>query len=246
MHWLILPGMNSDQRHWSSFAERLSRELPEGASLLRLDLPGFGSQHRRHSPWSISAIGEDLRRRWFLGRDSRPGPWGLLGHSLGGMIGMRWCERHPDDFARLVLVNSSAMNTSPPHRRMSLTLVPDILEILMHPDAEVRSRTYLKISTRLVDPERLLPNWVRYLDEHPPSKRSLVAQFLAASRFRAPSRLKPRTRVLCSEGDAFTDPSCSRLLARRLGAPVHVHPTAGHELLIDDPDWTVQELLDFL
>ena len=63
-----------------------------------LDLPGFGTEHARGSPSTAAGIAEDVRARWLALRETNPGPWGLLGMSLGGMVTMAWCRAHPRDF----------------------------------------------------------------------------------------------------------------------------------------------------
>jgi hypothetical protein len=46
-------------------------------------------------------------------------------------------------------------------------------------------------------------------------------------------------------GDRLAHPTCSGRLAEALAAPLVVHPTAGHELPLDDPDWLLAQLHDF-
>ena len=50
--------------------------------------------------------------------------------------------------------------------------------------------------------------------------------------------------VLASNGDRLCSPIASRRLAARLGAPLHVHPTAGHDLPLDDPDWVIARMCE--
>ena len=117
--WLLLRGLAREQRHWGAFRAALASQ---GAEVQCLDLPGAGTENDRKSPASIRGITEDLRERWR--RTPREGAWGLCAVSLGGMVAMDWCGRHPDDFDALVLVNTSAANLSVPWRRMNLRVLP--------------------------------------------------------------------------------------------------------------------------
>src|SRR4051812_21219811 len=112
--WLLLRGLAREQRHWGAFPSALARTCDDarGADIHCLDLPGTGTEFARRSPSSIRGIVADLRRRW-LALDGHDGPAHLLAVSLGGMVAMQWCADHPDDFAGVVLVNTSAADLSP-------------------------------------------------------------------------------------------------------------------------------------
>jgi pimeloyl-ACP methyl ester carboxylesterase len=49
--------------------------------------------------------------------------------------------------------------------------------------------------------------------------------------------------VLASLGDRLVSPGCSRRIASRWALPIRLHPTAGHDLPLDDPEWVVQQVL---
>jgi hypothetical protein len=65
-----------------------------------------------------------------------------------------------------------------------------------------------------------------------------VRQLAAALRFRIPrGGHRANLLVVASASDRLVDPACSVLLARRWKVPLRVHPSAGHELALDDPEW---------
>jgi pimeloyl-ACP methyl ester carboxylesterase len=76
------------------------------------------------------------------------------------------------------------------------------------------------------------------------TRASAARQLLAAVRFRLPAAAETAVPalVLVSDRDGMVSPSCSRAVARRLGATVRAHPTAGHDLPLDDADWVVGEI----
>jgi len=54
-----------------------------------------------------------------------------------------------------------------------------------------------------------------------------------------PPRPRTPTLVLSGSGDRLVAPECSVALEQHLGAVHHRHPTAGHELTLDDPAWVI-------
>jgi pimeloyl-[acyl-carrier protein] methyl ester esterase len=248
-HWLLLRGLAREQRHWGRFPSLLATSLEGagGAQVHCLDLPGTGTEHLRKSPMSIAGITEDLRKRWLELRAQNPGSWGLFAMSLGGMVAMDWTARHGDDFAAAVLVNTSAANLAMPWRRMRINVLPDILKALVSRDELQRNKRILKATAKLlVDPEPLAREWVAIQAHSPIARTTVLRQLFAASRFRAPESLPTPVLVIAGAQDPLCDPECPRRLALRFSAPLVVHPRAGHDLSIDDPEWLAAQVRAFL
>src|SRR4051794_2203226 len=105
MKWLLLRGLAREQRHWGRFPDVFAKTA--GVTTFCLDFPGTGTEHARPGPSSVRAIVEDLRQRWQALKGASDEPWGILGISLGGMVSMQWAADHPEDFARVVIANTS-------------------------------------------------------------------------------------------------------------------------------------------
>ena len=242
MHWLLLRGLAREQRHWGEFPSVLRARL-DGDGVHCLDLPGTGTEHARQSPASIAAIAEDLRRRWLDLRATRPGPWGLVAASLGGMVAMSWCAAWPEDFSRLVLLNTSAGDLSPPWQRLDVRLLPKVLRTLFSADEQRRQRSILEMTTQLQpDLAALSRRWARVQGDAPVARTTVLRQLFAGMRFRVPARLGAEVLVLGSDGDRFVSPACPRKVASHLGARLEVHPTAGHDLPLDAPEWVAERI----
>lgn len=244
MKFLLLRGLMREQRHWGDFPTILKSQFP-GSEVVCLDLPGTGTEIQRPCPISIEEIAEDIRKRWLeLRRDGDE--WNLLGISLGGMIAMKLCSLNPNDFKRLIFINSSAANLSPPWHRMKLEVIPGALLSALMGGAIQRELTILRMTTRLrSDLDEIAKIWANLAVEQPISPSTGLRQIYAASRFFAPrsSELgQVRVLVVSAAKDHFTDPRCSQNLARYLNAPISVHPSAGHDLPLDDPHWLVREI----
>ncbi len=241
--WLLLRGLVREQRHWMDFPSVLASTLP-GHRAFCLDAPGLGTERRRASPASVRAIMEDTRGRFLELAEANPGPWRLLCISLGGMVGLSWCEAHPRDFERLVLINSSARDLSSLFDRLSPLALQTFLRVAVTRDAVAKERAILGLTSNLrSDLDDVASAWAGFAGEGGGVRRDVaLAQLRAALSFHAPARISVPMTVICSEGDRLARAACSRAIARRYGADLRVHPTAGHDLPLDDAPWLVEQL----
>lgn len=239
MNWLLLRGLSREQRHWGQFPIKLAEA--SGDRVHCLDLPGFGTERGRTSPTDIRGIVEDLRARWLPLSEEFDGEWGLLGQSLGGMVTMQWADSHPNDFARVVLVNTSARNLNKPWQRMQLGVLPSLARSLLDRDDEVRERRILGMTTRIApNLDEIAKEWASFMDDGRPKRTSVLRQLLAATRYRTPDRLSMPVLVVAGEKDPLAAPICARTLAAHFKADLETHPDAGHELGVDASDWLAQ------
>jgi pimeloyl-ACP methyl ester carboxylesterase len=91
----------------------LRRRLGGRYRLVAWDLPGLGlSKAPASGDFSLPKLADDLRA--VLDAAGGPGPAVLLGHSIGGMITLTLCQRHPDllggRVAGLALVHTTHTN----------------------------------------------------------------------------------------------------------------------------------------
>ncbi len=246
--WLFLRGLSREARHWLPFPEHFERDVP-GARVHVLDLPGAGTEWRRRTPVSVEAMMRDVRRRWLAVRDlhaardaATPGargtPWALLGISLGGMLALQWLADFPGDFERAVVINTSAGDLSPPWRRMRLGVLPGITRALRSSDPVAREREVLRATTRLFDGhDALAARWAEYHRTRPMTRANVLRQLAAASVFRSPDRIRVPLLVLAASADPLARAECGERIAAKYRAPFERHPTAGHDLPLDDPAW---------
>jgi len=246
MNWLFLRGLAREREHWAGFPAKFEEIVPD-ARVHFLDLPGVGTENHRASPVTISAIVDDLRDRWLLEREKHEGEWGVCSISLGGMVAMNWTERFPDDWARVVIMNTSARNVGKLWHRLTPNGMKILARTIFMADVAAREGTICDITTNMVeDRAALVHTWVQIAAERPVKRRAALRQVLAATIYSAPSNLKPPTLVLGGESDALVNVRCSQELARRLEVPYRGHPGAGHDLGTDAPAWTSEQIRDWL
>ena len=248
MHWLLLRGLAREVRHWEEFPARLGEALPD-ARIDCLDLPGVGTERARPSPRTVAGIVDDVRARWEPLTREHPGPRAVLGVSLGGMVTMEWCARHPGDFGRAVVINSSAICRTalePRLRPRALALLG--LAGLLTPRATAApfERVVLRLVSNLRRGDRaLIERYAAIRRDAPISHGAFAAQLAAAMRFRCPGPLGIPTLLLSSANDRMVPPACSRRLERELDARIELHPSAGHDLPLDDAAWVAEQVRDW-
>ena len=248
--WIFLRGLTRESRHWGAFPDTFRREIPD-AQVLALDLPGNGRLHGMASPPSVEAMAAYCRAE--LVRRGVPPPYHLLAMSLGAMIAVAWAASHPEELRGCVLINTSLRPFSPFYRRLRPCNYPTLLKLaLLGGSADEREGTILRLTSkgarqagdRTAD---ILRQWIAYRSQHPVSRPNAIRQLLAAARYRAPLA-KPATRllILSSAGDALVDSRCSRQLARHWHADLAEHPSAGHDLPLDDGPWVARQVRHWL
>lgn len=240
--WVLLRGLTREARHWGDFARQLGEAFP-GAAVICLDLPGNGKLNVMESPPSVEAMAD-----WCHAEIARLGiaaPCRVLAMSLGAMVAVAWARRHPGDVAAAVLINTSLRPFSPFYRRLRPDNYLRLLRLLIIPASDHEIETsILRMTTRLQpDPAATIEEWRQWRRENPVSRHNALRQLLAAMRYRAPRERPPqRLLLLASARDALVDRRCSLQLAAHWDARIIVHPTAGHDLPIDDAPWVLEQL----
>ncbi len=239
--WVLLRGLSREARHWGAFADHLRRELD--TIVICPDLPGFGVANERRSPRTVAGIADAVEHE--LRAQRTAGPWGVLGVSLGGMVALELSARSPCIVSRCVVVNTSAANVSRAVDRMKPGAVPGI--VVGRRTRLAYERAVLRRTTNHCDDiEALARQHAVWARQTPPRRGAVVAQITAASRFHVEPRIDTPVLVLSAERDRLVSPRCSRQLAAHLDAPAAVHPTGGHDLAADDPDWITSNVLSWL
>ncbi|WP_374433847.1 alpha/beta fold hydrolase [Inhella sp.] len=247
-NWVLLGGVGRECARWPEAPQVLLQQLRrlEPASQLRLlDLPGTGRRWQERSPSHAGELVDGLRERV----QNLEGPIGLVTSSVGAALATEWARRHPQDLAALVLVSPVLRPFTPLLRAVRPSLWPTLAALLMGRRSPwaLDERLFASTTNLRADVIGLDSEWRRLRDEHPVKLRNVWAQGLAVWRYEA-SRRRPHGRVLLLAGraDQWFDWRISQAISRAWGAALRVHPEAGHDLLLDDPDWVARSLAEWL
>lgn len=247
-NWVLLRGLIRESRHWEGFDVRMQAAFP-GDHVVAIDLPGNGQLHDQASPTRIEGMVAGLRQQ-LSDRGLSP-PFHVLALSLGAMTTLSWMDDYPSEVAAAALMNTSVARFSPFWRRLRYQNYGQILRALLAGSREKREAIILSITSNQLDSSQqraLAKKWADYAAQQPVSTANALRQLLSAARFQAPDSLPPGVPVLVLNGggDRLVSPRCSRELADGWNLPLRVHPGGGHDLTLDQPDWVVDELRQWL
>lgn len=241
-NWILLRGLARGAGHWGSFAERMKARFPQDQFEL-LDLPGNGARFADESPLSISDYVRDLRSR---SRFVKAGEkFQILSISLGSMITVEWMLEHPHEVSRAFLMCTSSAGFSPFYERFGPVNYLRALRLLGARGDEVRWETALldMVTNSHERREEEILSLAEYTKLHPMRIQNVVRQLWAASRYVFPKSAPGEVHLLGSYGDRLVSPECTLSIAHRWGLKAAMHPWAGHDIPIDDPEWVLEHLL---
>ncbi len=252
MNLLFLRGLMQDPGSLKNFADRLRTHAPH-LNVHTLDLPGVGSEYRRVSPLSITAIRIDLAKRFHerIAQKKWPiGPWMIAGAGIEAMVAVDWASAESDLFRKLILMNPSSADSSRLADRFRYRARFPMLFGLFGGDRPLAVRSYLgAVSNRYRSNDQksktIENDLVHSRHDRPPSPLTAFRHLVSASHFELPvDRPKAPTVVFASRGDRIAKPECAVRVAERLGASPIYHPWSGHDLTIDDPEWLARNVAD--
>ena len=238
--WVFLRGLAREGRHWGRFLATFQQALPY-SQVITLDLPGNGQLNQQRSPLRIAAMVAHCRAELAL-RDIKP-PYQLLAMSLGGMVSVAWAQTYPQEIAAQVLINTSMRPFSAFYQRLRPQNYLRLLKLLLsRATPETWERTILEITSNRSIAD-VLPDWLALRQTHPVASANVLRQLMAAARFsvRQQTPTTP-TLVLASLQDRLVAVACSQNLAQRWVCPLRLHPSAGHDLTLDDGPWVALQV----
>lgn len=233
--WYLLRGLGRESRHWFTFDRQLATST--GAPVVAIDLPGTGK--RRHLPCPISV--EEIARGLELTVDSSA-TVGLIGISFGGMVALEAANFHGRRVSHLVLINSSS-RLSPTTERLRPLGMLRFAQAIREADAGKREELIYRLTVNgsggMV--QARAKEAAEIATSAPVERATAVRQLLAAALYR-PKPVSARCLVISSARDRVVNPACSAALAAFLRCPLLTHPTGGHDLPIEDPNWILSHV----
>ncbi len=245
-NWILLRGLARESAHWGNFVPLLQASYPK-ANITLLDLPGTGCFHREASPNTIQAITDQVRGLALANGLVRQ-PVTMLALSLGGMVTWDWMLRYPDDICGAAIMNTSFAELNPFYLRLRWQCYKKIARIITTRDTYKKELGILQlVSNRQDQHETVSQLWLKIQNERPISLRNSMLQIMAAARYRS-GDAKPTQPVLLlnAQGDRLVSPACSEAIHQKWRLELRSHPWAGHDLPLDDGEWVVEQLKEWV
>ena len=245
---LLIHDLFLDSRTWDNVAEALSSEF----YVVTPDLPGFGNSEKpspRRYAYDIDAFAEtlvDLYSGLGLARAA------IVGHGLGGAVGITLGARHPELLTRLVLVDA-VCNSPPLGAIQRMLLLPFVGGVLIK--QMLGARTYHRFfSDYMVSPDAAIePERIAAFFEPlsaPAARSSLLAALRATIDVRPvaadKARLSTPTLVVWGRNDRLQRAGIGQQIARTLRGAGFEVLDSGHCPQEECPELLVAVIRRFL
>lgn len=241
-NWILLRGLARGAGHWGSFVDRMKKHYPQDQFEL-IDLPGNGDRNAEKSPLKIADYVKDLRAHSEFVKKGEP--FHILAVSLGAMIAVEWMREFPHEVKKAHLVCTSSSGHSPIHQRFLPVNYLKALELIKAKGDEGEyEKTILEMVTNSFErrqSEGLA--LMAYTKVHPMHFRNVLRQLFAASQYTFPKEAPGDIQLIGSHGDRLVSPKCTLKIGESWGVRPVMHPWAGHDIAIDDPEWLIEHLL---
>lgn len=242
-HFYLIRGLIREKGHWGSFLKHLEASFPD-ARITTIDIPGAGDYFNSPSPLSIRRMVEQMRQDFLKIRTENEEPH-LIAISLGGMIAVEWMKRYPADFKRATLINTSFGGISPVYHRLFPSAFLFLLKVPVLKGRSKESRILELVTNHKEIFNDTLDMWEVIQKERPVSLKNTIKQLLAGARFKVGEFHPPiPLTILASTKDRMVSVECSRAIAKKWNLQIVEHPTAGHDLSVDDPEWVALRIKD--
>ena len=236
--WVLLRGLMREKRHWGDFPKLLQQRFPED-QIICIDWPGNGALHQQRSLSSIGDMAGYLRQT--LIQQGHIAPYHIIAVSLGAMVAVEWARLAPQEIAHATLINTSLNPINPFYHRLRPQNYTRLLSMLLSKTAR-QERLILQLTSE-THPPATLAQWIDFQQQYPVSRSNIVRQLWAAATYRTDSTPPAiALQLLSSRHDRLVDMQCSLTLATHWGTEHAIHPSAGHDLPLDDPAWVISHL----
>ncbi|MFJ4525717.1 alpha/beta fold hydrolase [Streptomyces sp. NPDC088810] len=215
--------------------------LSPGQATVRFDQRGWGTSRVLPGPYHLDQLADDLAR---VVEACVPGPFVLVGHSMGGKVSQLVAARRPAGLAGVVLV-------APAPPEPPVTVTEEYRQGLSHaydsPGAVRHALDHVLTATPLRETARATA--VRdSLAAGPEARQEWPLRGIAYDITRAVRRIAVPVTVLAAENDVVEPPRVLRecLLPHIPHATLVTVPAAGHLLPVETPGAVASALGDFL
>ncbi|MGB7540721.1 MAG: alpha/beta hydrolase [Burkholderiales bacterium] len=213
--------------------------LARSFHVIAVDLPGFARSDKANALYSPGNYAAFLK---FVADRFVRGPFVLVGHSMGGVVALRYAALHPDDVERLVVIDAPGILyryalSSQYVSRLGLDFLPPRMDPLAQL-AKVARKLLGRIERSSFDPEVILstPALRDGVLGGDPARIAALAVALEDMSKVLP-KVRAETLVIWGKEDAVAQLRTGKLLVGKLPrAQLVVIEHAGHEPMLETPE----------
>ncbi len=226
---ILLHGWKQDV---STF-HNISEILKDHFTLWLIDLPGFGRSENPKKPFYVKDYAEIVEE--FIKQNKLKNP-NLLGHSLGGRIGIKLASENPELLNKLVLESSTGIKHEHDLLRMASfglakifnALIPDSLSLKKY----LKHKFYKKVGSNYDDAKELKSTFVNIINE------DLTPDL---------PKIKTQTLVIGGELDTSVPPRDQKKMYRKIpNSKLEILDKVAHFPHLENPNKFLYFTIDFL
>jgi pimeloyl-ACP methyl ester carboxylesterase len=242
--WIGLRGLARGNGHWGNFPEVL-KSFDPNIDFEMLEIPGNGTLNNNRTPLIAEEVLTLLKQNSRIANENKS--FNLIGISLGGMLGLKWAEQFPLEIEKLIVINSSLSQFSPFHKRLQPDQILHLTQALYEKNTAKRELIILKIVSNFVEKNKSnLKKNIEFSTNYPTTTSNLLRQLILAKFLTIDkTKLNTQIKLLCSSNDKLVHYSCSKKIAEQFSLPIQFHTSAGHDLLLDAPEWVAKQMINF-
>ena len=249
---LMIPGLNSSAEVWRETCQALQ----PGVQCHILQLPGFAGQAPvQAEPW-LDAMRDRVLAYADHANLAEPD---LIGHSLGGFVGMKLSIKAPERFAHVVIVDSLPFLGAARNPAATAEMIRPMAEgmragMLAADEDSYRKQTLGSVATLSNQPDRV-PTLVQW-GESSDRKTTAQAMYELMTTDLRPALAGARTPTLVlgswasyapyGATQASTRAIFEQQYAAHPSVRIELSDSGYHFLMWDDPKWLQQKVREFL
>ncbi len=234
--WILIRGLTRSHFHWFDFKSDLQKEFNLDV-VYTPELLGNGELSHQPTPENLTLCLESLRKQLPALNE----PVGIIGISLGGMMAAEWSIRYPREVSHLVLINTSSAQ-SPFYHRFKPQLYLQALITIFSTTPEKIENFILTATSNSEKWKPVLDQCIDFQKTHPVKISNLIQQLRLARLSHFDQKPNCKILILTAKNDRLVNFECSLKIAGRWGLKSKIHPTAGHDLPLDDSKWILDQI----
>ncbi len=238
--WIFLRGLTRGNVHWGDFPKLFQKQNPDIEFEL-LEIPGNGSSSNGLTPLDPQILINQIRLKSKILQKSQM--VNICGISFGGMIAIKWAELYPNEVKTVVAINSSFSQFSNFYDRLNPVNYLNFLRATITVNLKLREKLILDMtSNNHARTHSFIEEFAAFSVSHPFRFLNLIRQLILAKNIKVNLPLLTPVKIVCSKKDRLVKVNCSISLGKYFCTDLIVHPNAGHDIPLDDPEWLVHQI----